>query len=602
MRFLNTSTLQFEQIPDSELHLKENQYAILSHRWGADKDEISFEDVRLSTDFSNKKGFNKIKGFCEAVSANCRFGWVDTCCIHKDNLSELSEAINSMYRWYQGSKICIVYLEDVPQKQLTDSEWFNRGWTLQELIGPKNVTFFDHDWNIIGTKTELITDLSRKTRIPEGILSHNMKLSACSVAQRMSWGANRETTRVEDRAYSLMGIFDINMPMIYGEREKAFLRLQQQIIQKSKDESIFAWDMDFEGYTRTYSGLYAPSPLAYAKCSEIIQTQGSHGFSENNGELSMRLRTVPHSPEIYLARLHCSDRAHPNSAITILISRTSVEGEYVRVADAKNVIQRSSRFDLWRSFQERQIRVSVNPTEPPSNIFNGFFLQTPQLPDHYDLRTTILSNSQTSQVDYVCPPEYNQGIAGVVLLESKDHFGNLGGSENRWITISFDKDFNPVLWLTYLYETLDHPDRPNLRSSFQQAVRNGIESSEHQQIMRAFTFSTKGSMRKRRLTSVDGIYAFQDTTIIVRKTGIREQVIRDLNLKVSVELRPCHSSITTSAEDIDGSEMSPNSVNIWVVSITDLREGKEHNQGKQHWYSSRFFATLRARWLQRALN
>lgn len=146
MRFLNTRTFEFEQIPDSELHLEDNRYAILSHRWGASEDEVSFEDVRLSIDFSNKKGFKKLEGFCkEASSANCRYGWIDTCCINKGDSSELSEAINSMYRWYQGSKICIAYLEDVPQKLLMDSVWFDRGWTLQELIAPKALTFFDKE-------------------------------------------------------------------------------------------------------------------------------------------------------------------------------------------------------------------------------------------------------------------------------------------------------------------------------------------------------------------------------------------------------------------------------------------------------------------------
>lgn len=114
MRFLNTHTFEFEQVADSELHLEDNQYAILLHRWGADKDEVSFEDINLSTDFSNKKGCKKLEGFCkEASSANCCYGWIDTCCINKGDLSELSEAINSMYRWYYNSKICIAYLEDI---------------------------------------------------------------------------------------------------------------------------------------------------------------------------------------------------------------------------------------------------------------------------------------------------------------------------------------------------------------------------------------------------------------------------------------------------------------------------------------------------------
>jgi hypothetical protein len=224
-------------------------------------------------DVSNKKGFAKIKGFCNiASSENCRYSWVDTCCINKANSSELSEAINSMYLWYSCGKICIVYLEDVPRRSMLDSEWFDRGWTLQELIAPKVVFFFDHHWTPIATKTEIISSLSRRTRIPQSVLSHTMKPSICFVAQRMLWAAQRTTKR----AYSFMGLFNINMPMIYEERENAFLRLQQHIIQKSKDESIFAWSMRYT--TGAYSGLYAPSPLAYIDCSEVVQTPGSLGF------------------------------------------------------------------------------------------------------------------------------------------------------------------------------------------------------------------------------------------------------------------------------------------------------------------------------------
>ena len=154
MRFLNTSNLQFVHVSDSELHHDKNQYAILSHRWGADEDEVSFEDIQLSMDVSKKKGLSKLKGFCKlAHSEGLRYGWVDTCCINKKDPTELGEAINSMYRWYVGSKICIAYLEDVPQKQLLSSIWFTRGWTLQELIGPKTMIFCNHDWHIIGTKS-----------------------------------------------------------------------------------------------------------------------------------------------------------------------------------------------------------------------------------------------------------------------------------------------------------------------------------------------------------------------------------------------------------------------------------------------------------------
>ena len=582
MRFLNTHTLQFELVPDSELHLEENQYAILSHRWGADKDEVSFEDVLSLADLSHIKAFDKIKGFCKvALSEKCRYGWVDTCCIHKKDSAELSEAINSMYRWYQGSKICIVYLEDVPQKQLMGSEWFDRGWTLQEMIAPRAVSFFDQGWSLIGTKIDLVLDLSRKTRIPEGVMNNTIEPSACSIAQRMSWAANRRTTREEDRAYSLMGLFDIYMPMIYGEREKAFLRLQQQIIQKSKDESIFAWDMEFPGNTKAYSGLFSPSPLAYASCSDIIQTSGSRGFSESNGELSIWSRVLPHSPGTYVAGLHCTDRAFPESRTFILISNnTSTEGEFVRVRNAKKFSQGLIQTgdlgliqtgDLAR-YQEWQIRVPVAPTEPPVSIFNGFWLRTLQPPGHDKCQTTLISNCQPPEADYVCQHDYDQGVAGVVHIDPKKSANRYIWSQVHWLTFSFDRDFNPVLWLA----NGEHSGW--LQYAFEQAVASGAGSLECRQLMRTCKKDTQKpwpgnwtSANGVRLSRRDKSWPQGALTMTVdRKTGIQGIIINSLNLKVSVQLQHFLNPATISAENVNDGEIPVNSMNIWVVDIVDI--------------------------------
>ena len=573
MRFLNTHTLKFEQIPDSELHLEENQYAILSHRWGANKDEVSFEDIQSSAEFSSKKGFNKIRGFCEvAISENCRYGWADTCCINKGDAVELSEAINSMYQWYKGSKICIAYLEDVPQKQLTDSHWFDRGWTLQELISPKAVTFFDHDWNIVGTKIELIADLSHKTGIPKDILSHTTKPSSCSVAQRMSWAANRITTRVEDRAYSLMGLFDINMPMIYGEREKAFLRLQQQIIQMSKDESIFAWDMEFPGATRIYSGLFAPSPSAFAKCSNIIQTQGSRGFSESNGELTLWTAVSQRGLGTSFATLHCTDRAHLDCISYILMARAYTEGEYVRVRNTINASRGLVQIDRQTRFLERQIRVSVDPTQPPMNIFNGFWLRTVQPPGHDQCHTIILSNSQTSNADYISQHEHKPGVIGIIHMkpmESRDHSG---WCKIHWITFGFDEFFNPVIWLA----NDKHSSR--LRNAFEQAVASGNNYWERQQLME----TCKNDIENKRDTmewrlNVDHVWISRKPDIrsngalvitVDGQKGIRGRVIEDLNLKISVQLQPLRSPTSSFTTNTADSGQSLNPTDIWTVEIT----------------------------------
>ena len=592
MRFLNTQTLRFEQIPDSELHLEENQYAILSHRWGANEDEITFDDIRSSKQFTNKKSFSKVKGFCQiASSVNFQYGWVDTCCISKENSSVLSEAINSMYRWYQGSKICIAYLEDVPEKKLTDSDWFDRGWTLQELIGPKAVVFYDHDWNFIGTKTKLIAELSWKTRIPESVLSHTIEPSACSIAQRMSWAANRVTTRVEDRAYSLMGLFDVNMPMIYGEREKAFLRLQQHIVQKSKDESLFAWAMDFPGNKRTYSGLFAPSPLAYASCSDVVQTQGSRGFSESNGELSILSSISPHIPETYSALLHCTNRSSPDSRTFILIARTSIKGEFVRVRGVDSVSQGLVHSDRWLRFKELQVHVSMDPSNPPLNIFSGFLLQTIEPPDHGVCDTTILSNSQTAQADHACQDNFHQGVAGIVHIEPKNNSGNPGWSKVRWITVSFDEDFNPVLWLA------NDENSQRLHDKFAQAEASAANSWERKQIMEYCKTDTETRWPSGEIAAEedgrqeDGLLPFSTKELwpkgalvvnVNRKEGFRRRLFAGLNLRISVQLQPylCPSRIPTGNVDDGGLPLNPKV--IWVVDFTDTG-GESPEERERQW-------------------
>ncbi|KAF8854457.1 HET-domain-containing protein [Acephala macrosclerotiorum] len=243
MRLLNAKTLQLEDFVGDENVPK---YAILSHTWG--KDEISLQTWN-NKDKETKGGFAKIKYCCDqAIRDNLEWTWIDTCCIDKSSSAELSEAINSMFRWYQNAVVCYAYLFDVPghvnpaedRSELVVSRWFKRGWTLQELLAPKNLIFFSSTWKRIGTKEELYQPLADITGIEAETLQGE-DLQAVSVATRMSWAATRETTRTEDMAYCLLGIFDINMPLLYGEGKRAFFRLQEEILKANSDQSIFAW-------------------------------------------------------------------------------------------------------------------------------------------------------------------------------------------------------------------------------------------------------------------------------------------------------------------------------------------------------------------------
>ena len=180
--------------------------------------------------------------------------WIDSTCINKDSSSELSEAINSMYYWYGSAEVCYAFLSDVPEgdevfamdSAFRRSRWFRRGWTLQELIAPESVVFFSRGWTLLGTKITLLEVIHDITKIDGGVLLHTKALDEASVAQRMSWASTRETTRVEDQAYSLLGVFGINMPTLYGEGEQAFRRLQEEILRRIPDQSLFAWGIMYK--------------------------------------------------------------------------------------------------------------------------------------------------------------------------------------------------------------------------------------------------------------------------------------------------------------------------------------------------------------------
>ena len=226
-------------------------YAVLSHTWGPDTEEIKFNDLTESAGKNKTKtGYEKLR-FC-AKQVKCdglKYFWVDTCCIDKSNSTELQEAINSIFRWYQNAVKCYVYLSDVRRPvECTDdqidqqscmqdfrrSRWFTRGWTLQELLAPASVEFFSKEGDKIGNKKSLERQISEITGIPDSAI-RGSSLSSVSIIERFSWQENRDTTQEEDRAYSLLGICEVYMPLIYGEgRQNAFRRLRKEIDEASK--------------------------------------------------------------------------------------------------------------------------------------------------------------------------------------------------------------------------------------------------------------------------------------------------------------------------------------------------------------------------------
>ncbi|PIL26640.1 hypothetical protein GSI_11265 [Ganoderma sinense ZZ0214-1] len=253
MWLLNTARaeLKFFATPESV----PGGYAILSHVW--DEHEDTFQSIqalraRCAEDGTNPRDLasDKIRNFCTLAERDgYEWGWDDTCCIDKTSSTDLSEAITAMYHYYSLADVCYVYLRDVPtdcdlpapDSAFRKSRWHRRGWTLQELIAPPLVVLLSHTWEPLGSKADLARLLEEITRIPADILDLRDAPSSYCVAARMAWAADRETTRPEDEAYCLMGLFGISMPPLYGEGRKAFLRLQEEIVRRVDDPSVFAW-------------------------------------------------------------------------------------------------------------------------------------------------------------------------------------------------------------------------------------------------------------------------------------------------------------------------------------------------------------------------
>ncbi|KAL5323646.1 hypothetical protein ACEPPN_008186 [Leptodophora sp. 'Broadleaf-Isolate-01'] len=235
-----------------------------------------------------------------------------------------------MFSWYRFAQICYVYLSDVPsadddhfgpESHFRNSKWFHRGWTLQELLAPTRVEFYSQDWVEFGTKSSLEELISVITGI-----THLFHYDEACVAQKMSWAAHRETTREEDQAYCLMGLFDVNMATLYGEgATKAFIRLQQEIINKTDDESIFAWNHRL-GYG---GGLLADSPAFFAESGDVrrgLFDAGRPPHSMTNKGLRLELILLPQQdPEmeaLFLAPLNCTREGSKKNFVALQITKS----------------------------------------------------------------------------------------------------------------------------------------------------------------------------------------------------------------------------------------------------------------------------------------
>ena len=364
MRLINCETGQLEWFA-----LNPPPYAILSHTWDGDT-EVTYQDYMAYLAGHGKqrhKNWTKVERSIEITlnsKERLKYIWNDTCCIDKTNTPELSEAINSMFKWYARATVCYaqladfesdflprprisgyqpngwaqgrgqsyempplhssLQLTDMAKNQLRRCRWFTRGWTLQELIAPPTVEFYDAHWIHFGNRNELGDLLTSITRIDKRIFEYSGStnreqdvmsiLSKMTIAKKMSWAQNRQTARVEDIAYSLLGIFGVNMTMTYGEENKAFIRLQKEILAQYNDLSIFAWTANAMGHgvVPEFRGILAHSPAEFANAGSYELSRNAIANPDftltNNGlKISAQVRNIPNSKYLFLS-LNCYDQ------------------------------------------------------------------------------------------------------------------------------------------------------------------------------------------------------------------------------------------------------------------------------------------------------
>jgi len=456
MRLLNAHTLSFKSFDSDETIPK---YAILSHTWA--NDEVTYHEMCKLTDAaSNMRGFEKIQHCAEQAKIDgIDFFWVDTCCIDKSSSAELSEAINSMFRWYENSEICYTYLFDVPNlpegesvasildyleddeletisgtgiktadyalaslkdtwiTKFTGCRWLTRGWTLQELIASPTMVFFSESWTKIGTKKDLAGIIQTYTAIPASVLLEG-QLQSVSIAQKMSWATGRKTSRTEDMAYCLMGLFNVNMPMLYGEGRKAFIRLQECILQTTDDLSLFCWTTS-TALPSTHRGLLARSPKEFARArSRPITWKRKTEFEPHqltNRGIRLYVRLIPREDRQNEFIAHLWDVETPDSSrLGIYVMQTAV-GQYTRV-DPHQLVQIPDTVEL-ASFPIVPVCVPQNAGQPVAFdcsraggiLFDydhsKFYLLKPENSSNWNQEEEVLSF-------------YKQDVTSLTLLEA----------------------------------------------------------------------------------------------------------------------------------------------------------------------------------------
>lgn len=471
MRLINVTTLGLEEFSESNTP----RYACLSHRWSSQ--EVNMQEWQVRDNLLiDRLGYSKIIGACHvAQTLQIQYLWADTCCIDKTNSTELSEAINSMWKWYKECALCVVYLSDVDDavckhqqgesvtlpdgaNQFAKSQWFTRSWTLQELIAPTNLTFYNSSWERLGSKIELLAEVETVTNIAQAALK-NFDTEDWSVAQRMSWAASRKSTRSEDIAYSLLGIFDVNMPLLYGEGSKAFLRLQQEILASATDTSILAWEVksgeDFTGE------LLAPSPASFALCNNTVvfdlvfkgqameeEVSLLSPIGVSNLGIDIEVMLSPWRMNIFLAYIarHNDIPNAKSEPCFMVLKRVGNDNLMKRCSVKSNITLRPTkpeRKDI-QGFEKRRVLIAFKNYEQTTITFNGIRITssdkllgqgTPDMPFEHIWTPGIWQDDKIvlGEASRSC------GTVAVSVIPPDLHYAKV-----TVVLLGFDRDYNPM--------------------------------------------------------------------------------------------------------------------------------------------------------------
>ncbi|EAW14126.1 HET domain protein [Aspergillus clavatus NRRL 1] len=437
MRLFNCSTLKLTEFLGEDVP----PYAVLSHRW--QDEEVTFQDIQSGIS-QGKKGYEKVLACCtQAQRGGLDYVWVDTFCIDKTSSAELSESLNSMYDWYHKAQVCYAFLCDVFETSVTDegsfkdSVWFTRGWTLQELLAPTQVEFFSAEWHSLGTKSDLKEIIGKITGIQQEVLDGRIRPQELSVSQRMSWAADRVTTRIEDIAYSLLGLFEINMPMLYGEGKRAYIRLQEEIMKQSDDQTLFAWKSSDE----SYRGLLAQSPADFRGCGTFVQSKHKLNrtpYSVTNMGITIELAVVQWSMDIYLAALDC-EIGDSQERLAIFLAPLPDNNQYARVmCEGEDLPVFPS--NLESEYRKVYVRQRIAGAQRPPERMYGFWLrQFPPVHPGPNSRFEVTAYHPWDETERKLRiPPGKRGTAGLIRYSMRQDFVvNL--------RVGFDRLLNPVV-------------------------------------------------------------------------------------------------------------------------------------------------------------